>query len=124
MKTLRELIVRYWNLAYAEGKEGRDHDTPNGDAQRVWHEIDGYLTDLERSLSKPVACMYPRIVSFKGVIRTSCPLELQPEIEGTVAWGPEVYVEDTSVVDKYGVVHNSYPLYRHPFNGNVEDETE
>ena len=30
-----DLLDRYWDLAYAEGKEGRNHDTINGDAQEV-----------------------------------------------------------------------------------------
>lgn len=60
---------------------------------------------------KPVAWMYPKIVTFKNTIRTSCPAELQPEIEGAVAWHPEVYGEDYSVTDKSGVIHKSYPLY-------------
>lgn len=29
------LLDRYWDLAIAEGREGRDHDTPNGDAQET-----------------------------------------------------------------------------------------
>jgi hypothetical protein len=29
------LLDRYWDLAYAEGKEGRDHDTPDGAAQET-----------------------------------------------------------------------------------------
>lgn len=32
---ITELLDEYWDLAFAEGKEGRDHDTINGDAQRV-----------------------------------------------------------------------------------------
>lgn len=60
---------------------------------------------------KLVAWMHPHIVSFKNA-RTSCPVDVQPEIEGTVAWGPEVYGDDDyAVVDKHGVTHRSYPLY-------------
>ena len=36
---LMALVDRYWELAYAEGKEGRDHDTEAGEAQAVLSEI-------------------------------------------------------------------------------------
>lgn len=36
---LEELIGRYWDLAYAEGKEGREHDTKDGAARQCWGEI-------------------------------------------------------------------------------------
>ena len=36
---LEELLGEYWSLAYAEGVEGRTHDTKAGDAQRVLAEI-------------------------------------------------------------------------------------
>lgn len=39
-RALRGLIDEYWALAYAEGQEGRTHDTEAGDAQRVSMEID------------------------------------------------------------------------------------
>ena len=31
----QELLSRYWNLAYNEGAEDRNHDTPDNDAQQV-----------------------------------------------------------------------------------------
>lgn len=40
---LRELIDRYWSLAYAEGKEGRSHDTEDGAAQQCRGEIEEIL---------------------------------------------------------------------------------
>lgn len=36
---LMELVAQYWDLAYAEGAEGRTHDTEDGAAQRVLSEI-------------------------------------------------------------------------------------
>lgn len=82
---------------------------------QVWNTILAHLTSREaKGDEKPVAWMYPKIVSFKNAVRTSCPPELQPEIEGTVAWHPEVYGEEYSVTDKHGVTHHSYPLYRRP----------
>jgi hypothetical protein len=33
--TLDELLEQYWNAAYAEGKEGRNHDTEDALAQRT-----------------------------------------------------------------------------------------
>ena len=112
MMTISELIDAYWDCAYLEGKEGRTYDTINGDAQRIRSQIDAHLSQPQPvAQGEAVACMFPSIVSFKKAVRTSCPPELQDELEGTVAWHPEVFIEDTSVVDKHGVVHRSYPLY-------------
>ncbi len=36
---LMALVDRYWELAYAEGKEGRDHDTEAGEAQATLSAI-------------------------------------------------------------------------------------
>lgn len=36
---LDELLIAYWDAAYAEGKEGRDHDTEDGVAQRTLSAI-------------------------------------------------------------------------------------
>jgi hypothetical protein len=33
--TLDELLEQYWNVAYAEGKEGRNQDTEDAIAQRT-----------------------------------------------------------------------------------------
>ena len=45
-RELLELIDRYWDLAYAEGKEGRTHDTEAGDAQQCRHEIESRIATL------------------------------------------------------------------------------
>ena len=37
---LRHLIGKYWDLAYAEGKEGRCTDTRTAEAQRTWCAIE------------------------------------------------------------------------------------
>jgi uncharacterized membrane protein YccC len=42
---LTELLGRYWDLAYAEGRDGRTHDTTDGAAQRT-------LSDLRTLLRK------------------------------------------------------------------------
>lgn len=44
--TIPDLIDRYWDLAYAEGKEGRTHDTESGDAQRTRHDLDRAIASL------------------------------------------------------------------------------
>jgi hypothetical protein len=49
------LIDRYWDLAYAEGKEGRSRDTENGDAQTCWYEIN----KLIRALAAPATDHIP-----------------------------------------------------------------
>lgn len=44
---LKMLISEYRDLAYADGKEGRSTDTPNGDAGRVWWQITELLGQFE-----------------------------------------------------------------------------
>lgn len=39
MSDLETLLDQYWRAAHAEGKEGRDHDTEDGVAQRTLAEI-------------------------------------------------------------------------------------
>jgi hypothetical protein len=48
---LDELLARYWDLAYVEGREGRNVDAPNNDAQRVLSSI----KQLFRAAPQPVA---------------------------------------------------------------------
>jgi hypothetical protein len=43
---LQELLDRYWQLAYAEGRENRQHDTENGDAQECRSAISSSFADL------------------------------------------------------------------------------
>ena len=45
-RELLELIDQYWDLAHAEGLEGRMTDTEAGDAQRCRHEIESRITTL------------------------------------------------------------------------------
>jgi chromosome segregation ATPase len=47
---LKALIGQYWSIAYAEGSEKRTTDTPAGDAQRVWHEIESTIDRLTTQL--------------------------------------------------------------------------
>jgi hypothetical protein len=57
----------------------------------------------------PVAWYVPYLMTFKGK-RTSCPDSLIPELEGTVAWGVELYYDGESVTDKFGIEHKARPL--------------
>lgn len=43
---LNALIDQYWDLAYAEGAEKRDHDTASGDAQKTRQEITELIDQL------------------------------------------------------------------------------
>lgn len=47
MSSISDLIDRYWDLAYAEGRENRQHDTKNGDAQDCRLEINDHIETLE-----------------------------------------------------------------------------
>jgi ferritin-like protein len=51
-KDLRELIVDYFSLGVAEGREGRAHDTIDGAAQMNLHVIEEKIAALERRLEE------------------------------------------------------------------------
>ncbi len=58
------------------------------------------------------AWLVPNLISFKGVTGTSCPEIYQNEIEGTVAYGAEIFCDNHEpVFDKYGVAHKPIALY-------------
>lgn len=46
MDELETLLDIYWNAAYAEGKEGRTTDTPDGLAQRALTDIRAHVASL------------------------------------------------------------------------------
>ncbi len=54
------LIDRYWDLAYAEGQEGRQFDTPSGDAQRARYDLDRAIAALGAGTvaQEPVAWLW------------------------------------------------------------------
>ncbi len=49
-KRLRLLIDRYWDCAYQEGLESRDHDTEDGLAQKTRDQIEDIINKLESKL--------------------------------------------------------------------------
>lgn len=81
---LLNLIAQYWNLAYAEGKEGRTHDTEAGDAQRVWHEIKDAIAALEAAKleAKPVGV--PAGCSECGTPNICCDHRVEPDVTPAV----------------------------------------
>lgn len=50
---LRELIGEYWSLAFAEGQEGRDTDTPDGAAQKCLSAIESIIREARAALTPP-----------------------------------------------------------------------
>jgi hypothetical protein len=58
-KHIGDLIDRYWQLAYAEGRENRQHDTEAGDAQECRRQIDDAIAALHTDPCEPVAYMHP-----------------------------------------------------------------
>lgn len=49
---ISELLHQYFELGIAEGREGRNHDTEDGDAQRVLSEIEAEITTIRQLLSE------------------------------------------------------------------------
>jgi len=58
MSNIHDLLDRYWQLAYAEGRENRQHDTENGDAQECRSAIEGEIERLRKAL-EPFAVEAP-----------------------------------------------------------------
>lgn len=52
-RELHDLIDRYWDLAYIEGKEGRSSDTEDGKAQQLRLKIDMAINAIARALEQP-----------------------------------------------------------------------
>ena len=52
MNDLPELLDHYFSLGVAEGNEGRDHDTNDGDAQATRDLIDQKIQRLQRELEE------------------------------------------------------------------------
>lgn len=52
------LIDEYWDLAHAEGKEGRDHDTADGAAGRCRHRLQSAVASLAAGAQPPQAPLH------------------------------------------------------------------
>ena len=48
MSELLNLVGEYWDLAYQEGSEGRNHDTKDDKGQKTWNNIESSVKELER----------------------------------------------------------------------------
>jgi len=82
----------------------------------AWSQrLETAAADGGRGGVEPAAYLVPRLLTFKGVRRTSCPVEMQPIFEGTVAWEASLIGDAHPVTDKDGVTHHTKPLYTaHP----------
>lgn len=65
---LLELIDRYWALAYAEGKEGREHDTEDGAAQQTRSEIERIIRN---AFGAPAAWKMPEAPELLAFINAT-----------------------------------------------------
>ena len=53
---LDELLAQYWDAAYAEGAEGRDHDTEDAIAQRTLNAINAEVKRMVDKSSRSPGC--------------------------------------------------------------------
>jgi gamma-glutamyl:cysteine ligase YbdK (ATP-grasp superfamily) len=93
---LKAAIEDYWNLAYNEGREGRNHDTPDGDAQRVREEIEtliskiGVLKDheIEQLVNAIRDQLKPLVNRFRDHLQPLVPHQSLREVisRATVEW--------------------------------------
>lgn len=73
----------------------------------------------EPTATRPVAWAVPSILSFRGMISTDAPPEVQKELEGTVTWTLSFLGDAPSVVDKFGKTHHPRALiYQDPALNN------
>jgi hypothetical protein len=74
----------------------------------------GLIDKLSAKNTNPVflaAYLIPQLLTFKNATSTSCPIEYQDMIEGTVGWSPSMIGDAPSVTDKFGITHSPIPLY-------------
>ena len=67
-RELLELIDQYWDLAHAEGLEGRMTDTEAGDAQRCRHEIESRIKALTQQQGGEQEALDHLIDSLEAVV--------------------------------------------------------
>jgi hypothetical protein len=79
VRELRALIDKYWELAYAEGKEGRDHDTEDGAAQATSCAINEAIRALAGEGKEPVAMLYLQLTDAMGYDSGKDGIEFSPE---------------------------------------------
>jgi hypothetical protein len=111
-KTLSHFATTQEYYAYREGhRDARhaaceivlEHNKASGSDGTAAAGADG---------QKPDAWLVPKLLTFEGA-RTSCPPELVPQLEGTVAWEAALFSDGDidSVMDKHGVKHSPVPLF-------------
>ena len=57
---LIDALGAYWNAAYAEGREGREHDTEDGAAQQALFEVRGAVATEVAAERERIAAWYDR----------------------------------------------------------------
>lgn len=62
-------------------------------------------------VSRPDAYLVPSLITFKDARYTSCPEQYQAEIGGSVGWSASLLCEETVVIDKHGIRHDTKPLF-------------
>ena len=109
MKTfneLQDLINIYWDAAYAEGKEGRDHDTVDGVAGETRAQINISLRELftEKERLETGVAFHMR---KKDELRSMCDELarcLKNEGKAWVDYGFDVNVETKLILHKYNAI--------------------
>ena len=97
MNELPELLDHYFSLGVAEGKEGRDHDTPAGEAQATRDLIDQKIQRLERALSNVGRIATDRLYMMQAYHSMLGPIGLEVAkmwsdagvTRQHTSWGPE-----------------------------------
>jgi hypothetical protein len=86
--TLSELIDRYWQLAYAEGRQSRQHDTEGGDAQ-----------DCRTSIDEGIMALLSRIEELETQLVLSKPLYSRRQLEAKLAEAAKVIEPFAQIAD-------------------------
>ena len=89
MNDLPELLDHYFSLGVAEGKEGRDHDTPDGEAQATRDLIDQKIQEKAAEARRQafieaaeIARAYPDREPFVGKAHKGIMISTGQELAG------------------------------------------
>lgn len=112
-KKIAELLHEYFELGVAEGREGRNHDTEAGDAQRVLSEIEAEIAAL--SAAEPVSSIVPDHCSGTALIFEGGCLHVRKDGSGHIVVDEDDFkLEDDRCEGEHGSEGSVHWIARFP----------
>ncbi|MBS0258325.1 MAG: hypothetical protein JSR13_11505 [Proteobacteria bacterium] len=112
-KKIAELLHEYFELGVAEGREGRNHDTEAGDAQRVLSEIEAEIAAL--SAAEPVSSIVPDHCSGTALVFDGGCLHVRKDGSGHIVVDEDDFkLEDDRCEGEHGPEGSVHWIARFP----------